>query len=67
MTITIEITSEDLERLREGVAQFGRCALVVQTSEGVPVYLAASSNHKGPGRPRKTAKAEAHHESGAGA
>jgi hypothetical protein len=48
MSITIELTSEDLERLKEGAARFGRCSIVVNTTEGVPVYLAATGNHTKP-------------------
>jgi hypothetical protein len=55
VNITIELTTENLEQLEEGAERFGRCAIVVTTTEGVPVYLAVTQNHQ----PRKRKRAGA--------
>jgi L-aminopeptidase/D-esterase-like protein len=47
--ITIELTTENLEQLRQGALEFGRCMLITETSDGDTVYVAAT-NHKRRGR-----------------
>jgi hypothetical protein len=55
VSLIIELTTENLEQLEEGAERFGRCAIVVSTTEGVPVYLAVTQNHQ----PRKRKRAGA--------
>jgi len=46
--ITIELTTEKLEHLMEGAEQYGRCSLLLESTEGDDIALVAS------GVPRRT-------------
>jgi hypothetical protein len=38
-TLTIELVSEDLVRLQEGVTKFGHITMMMHSLDGHPVYL----------------------------
>ena len=59
-TITLELSLEDLKRLADGTNQFGSCALVTHTTDGVPVYVTTANHQRNKGgRQRRPKPAQA--------
>ena len=52
--ITIELTTEKLEHLTEGAEAWGRCSMIVESTEGDDVAVVVS-NHRRPRRYRRQA------------
>jgi hypothetical protein len=52
-TLTIELASDDLVRLQEGVTKFGHITMMMHSLEGHPVYLTVNGARKQE-RPRRT-------------
>jgi len=53
--ITIELTQTQIDHLTEGAEQFGRCSMVLETSDGDPVFVVLTKVQRR-GRPRKPAE-----------
>jgi hypothetical protein len=62
--ITIELTTEKLEHLTEGAEAWGRCSLIVESTEGDDVAVVVS-NHRRPRRYRRQAAGTGLGEAGA--
>jgi len=52
-TITVELASDDLVRLHEGVTKYGHITMMLHSEDGVPVYLNVNGMRKGE-KPRKS-------------
>jgi hypothetical protein len=53
--ITIELTEIQIEHLKQGAEDFGRCSMLLEAKDGMPVFVVVMKNRRG--RPRKLAGA----------
>jgi hypothetical protein len=52
--ITVELTQTQIDHLTEGAEQFGRCSIILESTDGDAIFVVVSKTARR-GRPRKPA------------